>query len=65
MDSIRSSLRRRPVRSRTGTGMVEHKYKMALVSRMDPNRTRAALGYRTFSWAIGSQERTWRGYAIR
>ena len=58
MDSIRSSLRRKPVLGRTGTEMVEHKYKMALVSRMGPNRTRAALGYRTFSCAIGSPART-------
>ena len=58
MDSIRSSLRTMPVRSRTSTEMVEHKYKMALVSRMDPNRTRAALGYRRFSCATGSPARS-------
>ena len=38
--------------------MVEHKYTMALVSRMDPNRMRAAPGYRRFSCATGSPVRS-------
>lgn len=58
MDSIRSSLRTRLVQSRTSTVMVEHKYTMALVSRMDPNRMRAAPGYRRFSCATGSPVRS-------